>query len=721
MAISSAALNGTSSSAKYQSVYLEFWQVSQSIAGNTTTFGYKAYMKSTVSGSYGNTGYGHYQFTGATSVTKVINQTWSWNYTTSQLIKEGSFTIAHNADGTLASQTLTITAGGSTALGYATVSVSLPVATIPRATTPIVNSTTIDMGAAIAITVNGASTAFTHNLYYAFPGIGNTFITTVAAGTTSYSWTIPTATLAPKIPSATSGTVTITAETLSGATVVGTKTTTFTATVPASAIPTIGTKTATEAVAGLATQFAAFIQGKSKLSLAMAASGVYGSTISSYSITGNGQTFSASSGTTNLLNTAGTNTITYKATDSRGRSATATLNVTVLAYTAPQISVFKVERVNASGVPDVTGTKVKATYAITVAPLGLNKNTKAYTLKYKTSAASAYTSLSLNADSYTPNTSTIPAVTFSFSDIYNFQLVATDYFGSTTVTGTVNSGFVPTHFRAGGVGVGIGMRATKPALELGLPFYANNHLQPLAYALEVTISTTYAYAFSSSGDRFSSAVRFSVRGTSGNVVVAAMVEILANHSNKILISGTQGDYTPVTVKAISNGSGNFDVFLKHSGESSTSCFIEVIPVGGAVVSFTPLNASAVTMELALTKNGHSTTGGNAIVESGSNTNGRYIRFSDGTQICYRVIENITGLSIANGSVWTSGTYAFPATFTGNPIKHISCFVADSSGTPRNAVPIPHYASNWQWFISNTTGATIAQLLSISLLAIGRWK
>ena len=62
-------------------------------------------------------------------------------------------------------------------------------------------------------------------------------------------------------------------------------------------------------------------------------------------------------------------------------------------------------------------------------------------------------------------------MTFSTSYIYNFELVANDYFESTTVTGTVNSGFVPMHFRAGGKGVGIGMRSTKEAFEVGMPFF----------------------------------------------------------------------------------------------------------------------------------------------------------------------------------------------------------------------------------------------------------
>ena len=663
MAISSAALNGTNSSAKYQSVYLEFWQVSQSVENNQTTFGYKAYMKSNVSGANGNTAYGHYTFTGATSIAKVSNLTWTWNYTTSQLIKEGTFTKTHNADGTLANQTLTVTAGGSTALGYATVSVTLPVATIPRATTPTLDYTTRDMGAAILITVNGASTAFTHNLYYAFPGIGTTFITTVAAGTTSYLWTIPTATLAPNIPNATSGTVTITADTLSGTTVIGTKTTTFTATVPASVVPIISEVTATEAGAGIASQFGAFIQNRSNLSLAMAASGIYGSTISSYSITGNGQTFSASSGTTSLLNTAGTNTITYRATDSRGRSATATLNVTVLAYIAPQISVFNVERVNASGVADATGDRVKATYAITVTSLN-DRNPKAYTLQYKTSTASTYTSIALDATSFTPNTTIIPAVTFNTSNVYNFQLVAADYFESTIATRAVNSGFIPMHFRAGGKGVGIGKANEGKAI---LEVFGDCILQN-------TESDT----------------RLFLEQIQGNAGIEIGSQTLAGMVYIDFHSGGQGsDYD---ARIIADGGTSLD------GQGS-------------------LNFTCGEMNFSATPK----IGGYAMIDSGENANGIYIRFSDGTQICHG-IKALTTISDIREYITT---ITMPASFV-NVWYSFSALEDIGHGSLAHSIQTygtrSKTASSIELNVWHAYGAPGGvHPINFSWTAIGRWK
>jgi hypothetical protein len=62
------------------------------------------------------------------------------------------------------------------------------------------------------------------------------------------------------------------------------------------------------------------------------------------------------------------------------------------------------------------------------------------------------------------------------SNSYDFSLVAGDYFGSTEVSGKVSSGFVPAHFRAGGKGIGIGMRATKDAFEVGMPAYLGDGL-----------------------------------------------------------------------------------------------------------------------------------------------------------------------------------------------------------------------------------------------------
>jgi len=56
-----------------------------------------------------------------------------------------------------------------------------------------------------------------------------------------------------------------------------------------------------------------------------------------------------------------------------------------------------------------------------------------------------------------------------------------------------------------------------------------------------------------------------------------------------------------------------------------------------------------------------------IVESGSNANGNYLRFSDGTQICYYSGTKTIGINNAYGSLFQgSYTYSFPKKFASTP-------------------------------------------------------
>lgn len=59
-----------------------------------------------------------------------------------------------------------------------------------------------------------------------------------------------------------------------------------------------------------------------------------------------------------------------------------------------------------------------------------------------------------------------------------------------------------------------------------------------------------------------------------------------------------------------------------------------------------------------------------IVESGSNANGEYIKFSDGTMICYKVTDVITmDLDVAWGSLYEGSVNLgqFPANFIETPV------------------------------------------------------
>ena len=81
------------------------------------------------------------------------------------------------------------------------------------------------------------STALSHKFTWTF-GTAS-FTSEAAAGVTSHTVTIPTEWLN-QIPSAKSGTASVTMQTYSGSTLIGSKSSSFTVTVPASAVPTLG-------------------------------------------------------------------------------------------------------------------------------------------------------------------------------------------------------------------------------------------------------------------------------------------------------------------------------------------------------------------------------------------------------------------------------------------------------------------------------------------------
>lgn len=143
--------------------------------------------------------------------------------------------VTHNADGTLSCPIVaSFTHYGSDSLDSGTLSGNAVLDTIPRASVPTVSASSVQMGSAVTITTNRKASSFTHTLTYSFGGSTGTIATGVGA---SYAWTVPD--LASKISGSTSGTCTITCQTYSGTTLIGSKTLTITLTVQAKTTPTV--------------------------------------------------------------------------------------------------------------------------------------------------------------------------------------------------------------------------------------------------------------------------------------------------------------------------------------------------------------------------------------------------------------------------------------------------------------------------------------------------
>ena len=440
----SSAMSTTNDKIEYK---VTITQNSQSVANNTSNVTVSVRVYRT------NTGYTTY---GTGTVYCTINGTqYTESITSSDKITNSgivlftkTLNITHNADGTktLATSTrITHDQFSSNAQSY-----SQALTTIPRATTPTVSASSVNMGDSITISMPRASSSFDHTLTYKFGNATGTIGSDLA---TSKAWEVPLS-LASQIPSGTSGTCTITCKTYNGSTLIGTKTVSFTAKVPSSVVPSISSLTIAEAVSGLSAKFGAYIQNKSQAKVTIAAAGSYSSTISSYKTTVSGKTYSGSSFTSGVLATSGTVTIETTVTDSRGRTAKKSSTITVLAYTAPKITKFTAFRSNAQGVQNYESTSVNCGYAWTIAALG-NKNDNSYVFEYKAKGASAWTALA-SGNSYSINTSRIFANIAPIDSSYDLRLTVKDYFGSAVAVAEIPTAFTLLDFNASGKGLAFG-------------------------------------------------------------------------------------------------------------------------------------------------------------------------------------------------------------------------------------------------------------------------
>lgn len=381
-------------------------------------------------------------------------------------------TVAHSADGSktcsfASTIGIKVTLGG-TYYGDVTASGSGTFDTIPRATTPTLSASSVNMGSSITINMPRAASAFTHTLTYKF---GNATGTIGSGLGTSKAWDVPLS-LASQIPSGTSGTCTITCKTYNGNTLIGTKTVSFKANVPAAVVPTISTVSITETVSGLAVQFGAFVQGKSKVKIGIVAVGAYGSIIKAYKTTVDGKSYTGAAPVTGTLS-SGTKSVTITVTDSRGRTAKATKTLTVIAYAAPVIRGISAVRCLADGTENYDGTHGKIGFGFNISPVS-SQNTSKYTLEYKARASSEWIKLK-DGTGYTLSTTLITGADLTVDSAYDVRLTVKDYFTTVTKTVEIPTAFTLLDFNASGRAMAFGkVSELAEGIEFGLPVIFRN-------------------------------------------------------------------------------------------------------------------------------------------------------------------------------------------------------------------------------------------------------
>lgn len=218
---------------------------------------------------------------------------------------------------------------------------------------------------------------------------------------------------------------------------------------------------------GYLSKYGSYIRYKSKVKVQLTNTLSYNSPISSYNIKANGFTYTTNPVTTDVLKTAGTNTIKAYVTDKRGRSSnTVSKNITVLDYANPSVS-FSVRRCNEDGTLNENGGYCKVTYSVSISSLS-NKNSKTLKLSYKVSSESTTTDVTLPMTSYSV---TNQNYIFQASDdkSYNVSLSATDDFITTTKSTVLSTAFTLMHFNESGKGLAIGKISEGDKFEVAMP------------------------------------------------------------------------------------------------------------------------------------------------------------------------------------------------------------------------------------------------------------
>ena len=384
----------------------------------------------------------------------------------------GECTVYHNSDGTR-QITLAFTANCtySASIGSANGSVVLSLPAIPRITTPTVSAVTL--GSAATISLTPASGSFLHTLRAKF---GSRAETTIASQTaaTNISWT-PSLDEANAAPNATSAAGTLYCDTYSGGVLLGTTQVSINAAIPANVVPT-GTLSFSESEAELVTQFACYVQHKSKLNVSISAVGVYGSSISTISTTVNGATYSGNSFATNELTTVGTNTIRATITDSRGRATVLTGTFEVVAYDSPSVQSVSVFRCDAAG--NISNTGTYAMVAVTGAISSVNnKNTRVLRVGFKRKSEAFYTDTTFTLPTYAVNGNY--RIGGSLSNQYTFDIRVTlgDYFSEAYGYTDLSTAAVILSVRSTGMGLAVGKVAEEDSFDVGWPTRFRENVQ----------------------------------------------------------------------------------------------------------------------------------------------------------------------------------------------------------------------------------------------------
>ena len=326
---------------------------------------------------------------------------------------------------------------------YATLNTTVTLPAIEGPTVPVVAASSVELGKSLTIQTTALLDGCTHTLSYS---IGNATGVIAENVDTSCTWEPPVS-LANQIPNSPSGTAVITCVTYRDGKPFGApQQTTVLLIVPDTVVPTASATW--EDASGALGALGVYVKGVSRLTVDVAGTGAYGSTITGASMTLGGKAY-----TGGVITSTGALALVVTVKDSRGRTGSKSYTINVVDYAAPTLTLTasRWSTANASGTADDMGEYAKITVTGYVAPAG--SNTAALNIAYGSSSKAV--SLTTGNVNYSMIVSAPSAATLPIAATLSDKLF------SSAASMTLSIGYATVDFLEGGRGIAFGTTATK--------------------------------------------------------------------------------------------------------------------------------------------------------------------------------------------------------------------------------------------------------------------
>lgn len=491
------------------------------------------------------------------------------------------------------------------------------------------------------------------------------------------------------LPNSTSGTFKLTVVTKSGSTTIGTASTNITANLHSNSGPYFTSNSVGIAGSGKDKSWGVYIQSISKASLTSRASAGLGATLRSISITQGSSVMGSSTGadvstTSPTITDSGNVSFKYTVTDSRGNITEETKTISVLPYVTPSVNTFSAQR-NAT-----TSTTANISYNVSYSPVNGN-NKLTIVSKYTGSATGTPVNKTFSG---TGTARATDSSSYSVTNLnkfgnFDFSIEITDSLGNkSSNVYSMTSSALPLTLDKNNQGIGVGKDYERGALDVG-------------------------------GDAYISGVLYPEGGIEPNRIPRGA------NLNDYQTPGLYYNSTNADATTISNTPLNYAFSLNvFRNAGVTQVFYEYRTSVFNVYIRNYYNGIWGDWERMATDGDVSSGVNSATPTRGTNSNGEWVKYPDGTQICWkwRLDPNGTKTNLKSGgganqgTGWRSGniTWTFPAVFDAGEVASFATSRTWYNWATGNGVTNSS-ADFIQWAIADGNATPM------DVMAIGRWK